>query len=200
MSENNNNSGTNSASKSGVAPKRNNKNRRYKKKPRTNTAKVASGDKPESQSVNGPKKNNNSNKNRRPKALTPSRILQKYDNMMEQYITSRKKYFELYGRSAVKQIGKVKKNYDTALKTIRDFEINLVDWQKEVLDKKINSYPHDREYTKVNNIEPVGDTVAFTGTFEDPHLLDCQKAEKWAEDTEESSGSIEDYQKYKDSM
>lgn len=142
--------------------------------------------------------NNNNNRNRRNKALSPSRILQKYDNLMEQYIVARKKFFEMFGKDAKKQVEKVERNYNTALKSLRDFEVNLKeDWQKKVLEEKIDAYPADRQYSESREIEPKGDIVAFTGTFEDPHLLPTQKAEAWADDTEESEGTIEDYQKYK---
>ena len=90
----------------------------------------------------------------------------------------------------------MKRNYDNALKNLRDFEVKLEDWQKEILNKKIDGYPHDREYTTNNGIEPVGDQVSFVGEFEDPHLLEVQKTD-WSGDTEESTGTMEDYEKYK---
>ena len=62
---------------------------------------------------------------------------------------------------------------------------------------KINAYPDDRQYTKEHDIEPIGDEVSFVGEFEDPHLLTTQKAEDWSQDTEESSGTIDDYNAYK---
>jgi len=139
------------------------------------------------------------NRNRRPKSLTPAKVLQKYDNLMEQYIVARKKFFELFGRTAGKQLDKVEKTYDTSLKSLREFEVKLEDWQKEVLDKKINTYAEDRDYSTNHDLKPEGDIVSFTGEFEDPHLLPTQKASEWSKDTEESEGTIEDYKKYKDS-
>ncbi|MBT4791755.1 MAG: hypothetical protein HON90_09305 [Halobacteriovoraceae bacterium] len=140
---------------------------------------------------------NGNNKNRRPKSLTPARLLQKYDNLLEQYLLARKKFFETRGRIKNKQLGKVEKNYQLCLKNLRTFEANLKDWQKETLAGKINAYPDDRQYTKEHDIEPIGDEVSFVGEFEDPHLLTTQKAEDWSQDTEESSGTIDDYNAYK---
>lgn len=144
------------------------------------------------------KKRFSQNKNRRPKSLTPARIIQKYDNLMEQYITARKKFFEQFGRSNTKQLHKIESNYQASLESLRNFELELKeDWQKEVLQNKIDSLPADRQYTSDHNIEPIGEQVSFVGEFEDPHLLAVQKQHTWSEDTEESMGSIEDYYSYK---
>lgn len=149
---------------------------------------------------NNNKKRYQGNRNRRPKSLTPARILQKYDNLLEQYMVARKKFFEMFARAQGKQLDKIKNNYANSLKSLRDFESKLEDWQKEVLDKKVNQYKEDREFSSNHDLKPEGDIVSFTGEFEDPHLLSTQKASDWASDTEESSGTMEDYQKYKDSQ
>ena len=186
-------------------PKKNNNSRRrnYKKKKpanKQNNAQSAQGPSNKVNSEQRPnnKRRNSQSKNRRPKSLTPSRILQKYDNLMEQYLTGRKKYFDMHGRANPKQFEKIEKNYRTALANLRKFETDLKeDWQKEILKSKIDGLPADRQYTTDHNIEPVGDEVSFVGEFEDPHLLVTQKEHQWTEDTEESSGSIEDYNTYK---
>lgn len=48
-------------------------------------------------------------KSRRPKTLTPARVIQKYQNLLEQYLIARKKFFEIFGRGKEKQIDKVEK-------------------------------------------------------------------------------------------
>lgn len=185
--------------KTNSGPKRNNRSRRPRNKSNNNKGGTA----PQAQQAsasNAPakKKKRNNNNNRKPKALTPAKVLIKYDNLMEQYILMRKKFFDLFGREKKeKQLEKVKKGYEKSLEDLRSYETKLNDWQKEVLDKKINAYPEDRHYTTSNNIDPAGDIVAFTGDFEDPHLLSSQKSENWAADTEESSGTYADYEKYK---
>lgn len=137
------------------------------------------------------------NKNRRPKSLTPARIIQKYDNLMEQHIIARKKYFELHARLKGKQLDKIEHNLNRTLHDLRNFEKGLKDWQREVLDQKINAYKEDRQYSSTHDLKPVGDDVAFTGEFEDPHLLSTQVQADYSEDTEESSGSMDDYYAYK---
>jgi len=199
MSESSGNSSNNNST--GPKPYKKRNNRRYRgNKPKPNTEGGENKNIP--QAASSPNANPNKkkfSKNRRPKSLTPSRILQKYENLQEQYIQARSKFFELFGRGKEKQLEKVEKNYHTSLENLRKFETGLnEDWQKEVLDQKINAYPEDRQYTTEHNIAPVGDTVAHTGEFEDPHLLATQKNHQWTEDKEESTGTIEDYQRYKD--
>tara|TARA_B100001971_G_scaffold84647_1_gene77950 strand:- start:45219 stop:45788 length:570 start_codon:yes stop_codon:yes gene_type:complete len=150
---------------------------------------------------NNRKRNNHNkrsqNKNRRPKSLTPARIIQKYDNLMEQHIIARKKYFELHARVKGKQLDKIEQNFNKTLHDLRNFENGLKDWQREVLAEKINAYPLDRQYSSTHDLKPVGDEVSFSGDFEDPHLLSTQKEADYQNDTEESSGSMDDYYAYK---
>lgn len=136
-------------------------------------------------------------KSRRPKTLTPARVIQKYQNLLEQYLIARKKFFEIFGRGKEKQIDKVEKNYKTALANLRNFEKNLIPWQKEVLDKKYNGLPEDRQYSTDNNLSPEGDTVSIIEEPSTIHTLESQANADYSNDTEESSGSMEDYYAYK---
>lgn len=165
------------------------------RRPRSNNNKKKQGPPPGKKGPVGRKKGQN--RNRRPKSLSPIRILQKYDNLMDQHIVARKKYYEMHGRIAGKQLEKVEANFERTLRELRAFEASLKDWQKEVLEQKVNMYPEDRHYSSVNNISPDGERVPFSGEFEDPHLLPTQKSEQWQNDTEESIGSMEDYYQYK---
>lgn len=146
------------------------------------------------------KKNNhkrkNNSKNRRPKSLSPGRLLQKYDNLLEQHLIARKKFFEMHSRSNDKQLEKLEQNLQKTLEELRNFEVEALDWQKEILATKINPYPEDNQYSVEHQLKEV-EYVPFDGDYEDPHLLVTQKAKIWSEDTEESSGSMEDYYNYK---
>lgn len=148
---------------------------------------------------NTKKKNYKKNNNRRPKSLSPSKIAQKYDNLLEQHIQARAKYFHLYGRSKKSQIEKA---YNLLQKTrvdLHSYEKTLKDWQLEILHKKLNVYPEDRKFSTTHEISPLGDQVDFVGDFEDPHLLETQIQANYKDDTEESIGTIEDYAAYKES-
>jgi hypothetical protein len=170
---------------------RNNKNNNRKRNNRRRPNKNTDGNKSGSDN-----KRRRNPRNRRPKSLTPSRLLQKYDNLLEQHLIARRKYFEMFGRASGKQFDKIEKNFHRTLKELRDFEANAKDWQKEVLDQKINPYPEDRQYSTEHELGEV-EYVPFDGDYEDPHLLPTQKSQNWAEDTEESSGSMDDYYNYK---
>lgn len=180
--------------------KNNNNNRRKKSPTNKNSNRGPKHNNKKSTSTSGNsahKAKRNSNRNRRPKSLTPSRVLQKYENLMEQHAIARKKYFEMHGRISGKQFDKVQQNFDKTLKAIVDYKNSLKDWQKEVLDKKLDFFPADRQYTTTHELEPVGDEVSFEGDFEDPHLLPTQINHEWSKDTEESSGTYDDYKAYK---
>lgn len=146
---------------------------------------------PKGASAKGP------NKNRRPKSLTPARILQKYDNLLEQHIVARRKYYEMHGRVQGKQLDKVEKNFFKTMEAIRTFEDGLKDWQRDVLKEKIDAYPEDRQYSSTHELGTKGDDVPFSGEFEDPHLLQSQIEADYSNDTEESVGTIDDYKNYK---
>ncbi len=183
--------------------KRNNNRRRNNQQDKSKSVESNDGQVQAKSNSRPNNRNNNrrqSNKNRRPKTLSPAKTLQKYDNLLEQYLVARKKYFDIWGRGKDKQLQKVERNYQQALQNLRKFETDLLDWQKEVLTPRLNAYPEDRQYSKSREVEPTGDIVSFVGEFEDPHLLPTQKASNWATDTEESTGSIEDYQRYKDGI
>lgn len=136
-----------------------------------------------------------SGKNRRPKTLSPLRVLQKYDNLLEQHLVARKKYFELYGRAHDKQLDKAEENFKQTLKQLRLFESKLTDWQKAALESKTEMYPKDTFISSSYNEETI--EVSFEGDFEDPHLLPIQKQADYSTDTEETVGTIEDYKNYK---
>lgn len=147
------------------------------------------------------KKKNFRKNNRRPKSLSPSKIAQKYDNLLEQHIQARAKYFHLYGRSKQSQIEKAYNLLEKTRSELHSYEKTLKDWQLEILHEKLNVYPEDRKYSTTNGLSPVGEMVNFVGDFEDPHLLGSQEEaqENYRNDKEESSGSIEEYAAYKES-
>lgn len=179
--------------------------KRYNKNKKRSPNKSNNSDNPNAKKADGAKtgapKKRPSNKNRRPKTLTPARVLQKYDNLLEQHLIARKKYSEVHGRLAGKQLAKVVANLEKSRKNLYNYESTLnLDWQKEVIAKRVNLYPEDRQFSTTHELEPVGDEVSFEGDFEDPHLLPAQIDNSWSDDTEESSGSMEDYEKYKQSV
>ena len=174
------------------------KNNRYRKNRNNNKKKNTEVSASANNTTN---KKSNNNRNRRPKTLTPARVLQKYDNLLEQHLIARKKFSEVHGRVAGKQLQKVVANLEKTRKNLHEYESTLQkDWQKDVIKQRLNLYPEDRQFSTTHDLEPVGDEVSFEGDFPDPHLLPTQKATSWASDTEESTGTLEDYEKYKQSL
>jgi len=163
-----------------------------------NNSNKSSNNKRKNYKKNSSFKKGSQNKNRRPKSLTPARVLQKYDNLMEQHIAARKKYYEMHARLKGKQLDKIENNLTKTLNDLRKFENGLNDWQKEVLTKKIDNLPPDRHFTSTHDLEPVGEDVPFSGDFEDPHLLTIQKEADYSEDKEETQGTMADYYAYKE--
>ena len=84
---------------------------------------------------------------------------------------------------------------------LRNFESSLKDWQKKAVST--DHYPLDDQYSKAHPDEE-REQVSFAGEFEDPHLIPTQReirTEKvYAQDTEESEGTMEDYENYKASQ
>ena len=188
--------------------RRRNNNRRRKpgnKKTNENTNQnaaakaIAGGNAADRPSKEGGNKKRSNSRNRRPKSMTPSRLILKYENLMEQYLISRKKYFEYFARATGRQLEKIIKNYEHNRKELHQFESKLdKDWQKDLIRAKNDPYPQDRQYSTDHNLDSEGDNVRVTGEFFDEHLLETQKSENWAEDTEESIGTMDDYAKYKE--
>lgn len=174
------------------------RNRRPRRGPRRGKGQNASqASAPQAQGSGSKGQGRSQNKNRRPKSLTPARITQKYDNLLEQHIVARRKYFEMHGRAQGRQLEKIENNYQKTLDSLRRFESGLKDWQIEVLKDKIDAYPADRQYSVSRELEPKGEDVPFSGEFDDPHLLPTQIEADFSGDTEESIGTMEDYKAYK---
>jgi hypothetical protein len=140
---------------------------------------------------------------RRPsnRTLNSNQVLLKYDNLLEQHLKSRKRYFEYYNRVDDHQRRKLELQFFSTIEHLRRFEASLEDWQKDYLKKKTERYRLDLTYSQNHELPAVAEPVSTDGEFPDPHFTSAM-TKAWAEyaqDTEESVGSIEDYQKYKDS-
>lgn len=183
-------------------------NRRRRRKPSKNK----SGDnKPQIQAKdnsNGPspkKKSNNKNKRRRnnrnnnnnnKKPLKDDEIILKYDNLMEQHLNARKKYFENYHRKDKRRVEKLERNFHKTALDVRAFERRLKPHQFEILEKKIDGYSPDLDYSQSSGELVVTDLPV--APFGDPHENQTQQARpSYKDDTEESVGTMDDYEKYR---
>lgn len=136
--------------------------------------------------------------------LTTNQVLVKYDNLLEQHLITRRKYFEYFNRVDDRQLKRLEKNFFTSIEHLRRFEANLEPWQREALEKrKTERYRLDLTYSGNRDIpaeEALTPKVEVAPEeIEDPHFKDTQKEafEEYKDDTEESVGTFEDYLKLK---
>jgi hypothetical protein len=132
------------------------------------------------------------------KPLSGDRIITKYDNLLDQHLQARRKYYEMFHRSTGQALRKLKKNFDDSLINLRQFEEKLDEKQLETLKTKIEGYKLDTDYSDAHGSEtdPIPE-----GPFENPHLNQKQlDREDFSGDNEDSVGTMDDYQRYKDSL
>ncbi|MCM2349804.1 MAG: hypothetical protein NDI69_07270 [Bacteriovoracaceae bacterium] len=135
------------------------------------------------------------------RVLTTNQVLVKYDNLLEQHLITRRKYYEYFNRVDDRQLYKLEKNFFDSIEHLRRFEANLEPWQREALEKrKTERYRLDLTYSGNHGLDPLEAKVEVTPEeIEDPHFKESQKEafQEYKEDTEESVGTFEDYLKLK---
>lgn len=141
-------------------------------------------------------------KSRGGRVLTTNQVLVKYDNLLEQHLITRKKYFEYFNRVDERQLYKLEKNFFDSIEHLRRFEAGLEPWQREALEKrKTERYKLDLTYSNNRGLDPEEEAkIEVTPEeIEDPHFKESQKEAylEYQEDTEESVGTFEDYLKLK---
>lgn len=132
---------------------------------------------------------------RRPPHL--DRAYEKYQNLLDQHLIARKKYFELFYRADYQQKAKLERNFYQTLFDLRDFEDKATPEIKDFLKIKTNGRSEDYIYSENHALEKTGKLEIEGEKFEDPHFLPSQARANYAEDTEESSGTLDDYKNYK---
>lgn len=142
------------------------------------------------------------NRSRSGRVLTTNQVLVKYDNLLEQHLITRRKYYEYFNRVDERQLYKLEKNFFDSIEHLRRFESNLEPWQREALEKrKTERYKLDLTYSNNRewNPEEIAKAHFAPDENEDPHFKDTQKEafEEYKDDTEESEGTYEDYLKLK---
>jgi len=141
-------------------------------------------------------------KSRGGRVLTTNQVLVKYDNLLEQHLMTRKKYFEYFNRVDERQLYKLEKNFFDSIEHLRRFEASLEPWQREALEKrKTERYKLDLTYSNNRGLNPqeAAQLEVLPDEIEDPHFKESQKEAfvEYQDDTEESVGTFEDYLKLK---
>lgn len=142
------------------------------------------------------------NRGRSGRVLTTNQVLVKYDNLLEQHLITRRKYYEYFNRVDDRQLRRLEKNFFDSIEHLRRFEANLEPWQREALEKrKTERYRLDLTYSNNRewNPEEIAKANFQPDENEDPHFTDNQREafEAYKDDMEESEGSYEDYLKLK---
>jgi hypothetical protein len=145
---------------------------------------------------------NSRSRSRHGRVLTVNQVLVKYDNLLEQHLITRRKYYEYYNRVDERQLYKLEKNFFDSIEHLRRFEDSLESWQREALEKrKTERYRPDLTYSNNRgwNPEEVTKIEITPEEIEDPHFKESQMQayKEYENDTEESVGTYEDYLKLK---
>ncbi len=140
-----------------------------------------------------------SRRRRSGRPLSPAQVVQKYLNLLEQHLVNRRKYFEYFNREDGRHRKRLERNFFGTIEQLRRFEEKLDGRQREALERHLERYRNDHTYSSNHQIDPKAEPVSFEGHFDDPHFTEAQHEafKAYAEDREESSGSMADYEAYK---
>jgi hypothetical protein len=201
MSEENQGSGETKNPSNNRNRNRNRNRNKNRNKNRANSATDKSSDNKDPNSNNRSKKkrpnNNNNRPKRRYKLSKDESIYIKYLTLMEHHLTARKKYFALFDRADPNQKAKLERNFTGSMAKVREFETALSVEDLERFKSKVNGLKFDSTYSDNHEIAFDAEPVSFELDPAEPHYLETQKSSNFSDDTEESSGSLEDYQAYK---
>lgn len=168
----------------------------------SNNRNSGNGKKRRSKGGNNRQRNRRPRNNRNRKATGKNlggfeKIERAYLNLLEKHLESRKKYFDLYHRADPRQLAKLERSFYRTMAELRKYETEVKDEFKDQFNAKYNGLKVDHSYSEMHEIPSEAQPVALQGEFEDPHLLPTQIQADFTQDTEESVGSIEDYNQYK---
>ncbi len=152
---------------------------------------------------------NNRNKNRnfskkkkffRKNFKKPEKSSSVMDHILElesRYMAARKKYYEKYHTPDLKQRDKLERDFVNTKKRLNDYIDNLKGEKKEEFLKIRKELNFDHTYAENHDLDPKEKDVDPT-LGDDPHITHEQKQRKsYSDDTEESTGTMEDYLKLK---
>lgn len=132
-----------------------------------------------------------------PADMSPEKIMRRYTYLCELHIIARRKLFENMHKTDQKLIKKLESNFQFSLQQIQDFKNQLSASQQVKLESEFDTAPLDTTYSENHNLDPKGQQPLEKYQITDPHLLDMQKNATMTHDSTESSGTMDDYKKYK---
>lgn len=124
-------------------------------------------------------------------------LQRKYLNLLINHNVARKKYYEYYYRSDTPQLNKLERHFYRTLDELREFENGLSQEQLSELQKARPELKLDLDYSNNHQLDPEHQVVELDH-YDDPHVLtSMSERDSYANDEEESMGSMEDYLAYK---
>lgn len=137
--------------------------------------------------------------NRRPKSPKSAieSMLKKYEYLMSLHLAARKKRHDLYYKADVNQKRKLDKNFNSTIEQVDKLVSTLSPQQRVALDNHIVFFKKDTSYSESNPEADIIDSIPQPEEIVDPHYLNTQEESSFCDDIEDSSGTMEDYKKYK---
>ncbi len=117
-------------------------------------------------------------------------------NLLEEHLQARKKYFDFFHRADSRQLLKLKNNFYRSLEKLRQFEASLGPELKKHFVSKLDGFKHDTVYSERRK-GTATETLPSAQGVANPHFLPSQMRDSEAIDTQESTGTLEDYLNYK---
>ncbi len=131
--------------------------------------------------------------------LSPEeRLMNQYWIHLEEYLQARKSFFIYAHAENEAQRIKYKRNYQRALEKWRIWQDGLGDYEKEVIARRNYEHRLENSYSTKNGLTYDRSLIDWEGPFMDQHFLKRQMEADYKGDIEETSGTMEDYQKIKD--
>ena len=172
---------------------------------RNNTKKAADGQNSNNINNGANKKSSNKrrNTNRRrnynkgTKLTGLDYISTKYINLLEQHLAARKKYFENFDRVNEQTKSKLERNFIESQKAFLDFKDRLKVEDRKLYEQRYDGLSLDTTYSANHDIKDIDQDIPKSEVPNEPHYLVSQQSANFANDTEESVGTIDDYNSYK---
>lgn len=146
-----------------------------------------------------PSNNSRRMKKIRSKPLTPEeKFFRSYENLFYRHEKAKNEYFAMFNRVDWRRRRKLELRFYETIEALRKFEDELEPWQRDLIDsKKWINYKLDITYSKNHELTGPEDPPPEED-IEDPMILQSQKnRDDYSSDEEESSGTYEDYERYK---
>ncbi len=141
--------------------------------------------------------NRSRNEQSKPEPLRAGNIFNAYFVQLKNYLKARNKFHSKFREKVDRRSKRYKDDYERSLGKLRKFQKDLKHWQIDELNQHINILPADTQYSTENPGAEILDIKPEKVPFFSHHETEVQKSREAFSDTEETTGTMEDYEKYK---